>query len=237
MPGFAYAEGDELPGDQQVDDAGSLTFTSAPLNASLEILGSPTVQLSFCVDKPLAFVVIRLCDVSADGVSRRVSYAVHNLTHLNGDRTPERLVPGRRYDTEIRLHDIAYSFRPGHRMRVSISTTYWPLCWPSPEIVTLTLFAGASSIDLPVRPPRDEDAGLAELRQPAESRVAPTARSLSAAIRSRKRQRFEAERRSELSSAMTTAASGSRTPTPRSLPARARSIPSRTINPFRPMSE
>ncbi len=37
----------------------------------------------------------------------------------------------------------------GHRLRVAISTSYWPWAWPSPEPVTLTLHGGR--LLLPVR--------------------------------------------------------------------------------------
>src|SRR5262249_8714347 len=47
------------------------------------------------------------------------------------------------------------------------STSYWPVIWPSPEPVALTLWCGASSLDLPVRPRRPEDAQLAPFA-PAE---------------------------------------------------------------------
>ena len=53
-----------------------------------------------------------------------------------------KLVPGRRYTVRVPLIDAAYSFAKGHRIRVAVSTTYWPLIWPSPEPVTLTLARG-----------------------------------------------------------------------------------------------
>jgi uncharacterized protein len=34
---------------------------------------------------------------------------------------------------------------------VSLSTSYWPMIWPSPEPVTLTVFNAASFMDIPVR--------------------------------------------------------------------------------------
>jgi hypothetical protein len=55
----------------------------------------------------------------------------------------------------------------GHRLRVAISPTYWPYVWPSPEPVTLTVFAGAESyLDLPVRPPRDEGNAFSPFEAP-----------------------------------------------------------------------
>ena len=43
----------------------------------------------------------------------------------------------------------------GHRLRLAISSCYWPMAWPSPERVTLTVDAGALSLSLPVLASRD----------------------------------------------------------------------------------
>src|SRR5262249_57233909 len=42
-----------------------------------------------------------------------------------------------------------HAFAPGHRLRVAVSTSCFPMVWASPEPVTLTLHAGESSIELP----------------------------------------------------------------------------------------
>jgi hypothetical protein len=55
---------------------------------------------------------------------------------------------------------------PGHRVRVALSTAYWPIVWPAPEPATLTVFTGASSLELPVRPPDPADADLPPLPPP-----------------------------------------------------------------------
>ena len=60
----------------------------------------------------------------------------------------------------------------GHRLRLAISTHYWPIAWPSPEPVRLTLFTGASRLLLPVRPPREEDAGVAPFPEPESTPAA-----------------------------------------------------------------
>jgi len=160
MPWFQHGASPELPGDQRADDGKSICFDSAPLAKTTEILGTTVATLTLSVDKPTAFICVRLCDVAPDGASTRVTYGVLNLTHINGAEKPIKLVPGRRYSVRVPLADTAYSFVKGHRLRVTVSTTYWPLIWPSPEAVTLTLYAGKSTLDLPVRPPRKEDAKI-----------------------------------------------------------------------------
>jgi hypothetical protein len=157
MPWFQHGPSPELPGDQRSDDGQSITFDTEPLRKDVEILGTAAVELSFSVDRPVAFVCVRVCDVAPDGASTRVTYQTFNLTHREGSHKVARLVPGRPYKVRFELIDTAYAFARGHRIRVAVSTTYWPLIWPSPEPVTLTLVTGKSAVMLPVRPPsRDE---------------------------------------------------------------------------------
>jgi putative CocE/NonD family hydrolase len=85
----------ELPEDQSGDDALSVCFETAPLAAPLELLGRTRVRISFTVDRPVAQLVGRLCDVSPEGVSQRVSYRPLNLCHHSSHETPEALVPGK----------------------------------------------------------------------------------------------------------------------------------------------
>jgi hypothetical protein len=74
----------------------------------------------------------------------------------------------------VRLNAIAHRFPAGHRLRVAVSPTYWPHAWPSPEAVTLTVFCGGESrIELPVRPARPEDAGLAGFGAPEGAPALP----------------------------------------------------------------
>jgi hypothetical protein len=64
---------------------------------------------------------------------------------------------------------IAHRFEAGSRVRLSISPCLWPLAWPSPEPVRLTVHHGTgSALVLPVRPPRREDATMRPLDGPAE---------------------------------------------------------------------
>ena len=127
MPWFQHGPSPELPGDQRVDDGQSLCVDTAPLKADVEILGTPEVDLTLSVDRKVAFVCVRLCDLAPDGASTRVTYQTFNLTHVNGSDKVTRLVPGRDYKVRFALIDTAYSFPKGHRIRVAVSTRYWPL--------------------------------------------------------------------------------------------------------------
>lgn len=154
-PSGGGGEGDlaiEMALDQRVDDIRSLMFDSDPLSEPLEILGSASLLLELSVDKPVAFIAARLNDVTPGGESGRVSFGVLNLCHRDSHETPTALEPNKRYTVRVPLDYAAHHFQPGHRLRVSISTSYWPMVQPSPEAVTLSLFSGACRLVLPVRP-------------------------------------------------------------------------------------
>lgn len=157
----------DMPMDQRRDDALSLCFDSSATSATQEILGFPTVTLTVAVDRPLALVAVRLCDVAPTGESLLVSWGLLNLTHHASHAEPTPLHPGTRYTVTITLNAIAHQLPPGHRWRVAVSPTYWPHAWPSPAAVTLTLFSGSGSyVTLPLRPPRAEDAQLPPFASP-----------------------------------------------------------------------
>ncbi len=150
--------GPEGPTDQRVDDAGSVCFETALLDGRMEILGAPVLDLEISSDKPVAHLIARLNDIAPDGSATRITYGVLNLTHRDSHEHPEALSPGKRYRVSLRLDDIAYAVPPGHRVRVALSTNYWPMIWPAPEVATVTLLEGTSSLSLPLRPSDGTDA-------------------------------------------------------------------------------
>ena len=140
----------ELALDQRYDDAGSLVYDGPVLTEPLHLAGRPYARLRVSADGPDALVAVRLCAVHPDGRSERLSYGVLNLTHHRSHAAPEALVPGETYDVEVELKGIAQTVPPGHHLRVAISTSHWPMIWPSPRAATVTVHEDASMIDLPV---------------------------------------------------------------------------------------
>ena len=147
-----------LPGDQQGDDARALTFDLAPLRERLEILGAPVVTLRLRSDQARGHVIVRLNDVAPDGRSTRVTYGVLNLRHRDGHDAPKPLEPGREVTVRMPLDGIAHAFAPGHRIRLAISNTYWPMVWPEATPARLTVSTAGSRLELPTRRPRQGEA-------------------------------------------------------------------------------
>ncbi|MBO4236155.1 CocE/NonD family hydrolase [Pseudonocardia alni] len=153
----SYNAPPDLPYDQREEDGGSLVFDTDELGQPYEILGAPEVELDCSVDRPVAMVAARLSDVATDGSATRVTYGLLNLTHRDGHGQPQPLQPGRRYRVRIALNGVAQRFPAGHRIRLSLSTSYWPLAWPPPEPVRLTVHTGSSRLTLPLRRTADSD--------------------------------------------------------------------------------
>jgi hypothetical protein len=157
----AYGNPGDLPADQRRDDAQSLCFDSEPLGHPLEILGQPVLELRVAADRPVAHIVARLCDIGPDGASTLITRTALNLCHRDGHADPAPIDPGAELDVQLRLKSIAYAIPAGHRLRIAISTGYWPWLWPSPEPVTIAITTGAASaLSVPLRPPRAQDAQL-----------------------------------------------------------------------------
>ena len=140
--------GPEQPGDQRADDAKSLCYTSGPMETDVDIIGAPTVTITFQSDQPQAQIAVRLNHIHADGAATRITYGVMNLTHLAGHDQVRELEPGKTYQVDVALDHIAYRLPQGDRLRVSVSTSYWPLLWPMPHAATLTVTQG--TLNLPI---------------------------------------------------------------------------------------
>jgi putative CocE/NonD family hydrolase len=161
--GFASRESDAT-GDpdtfwreQSGDDALCLCFDSEPLAQPLDVMGQPLLAIRVRADRPVAKLCCRLTEVMADGKSHYVSYGVLNLTHRASDSAPTPLKPGQDYDVALTCQFACYRFAAGSRIRVAVSETWWPVVWPSPELVTLHVTTGVSRLTLPTRPLRADD--------------------------------------------------------------------------------
>lgn len=165
----SYNAPPDMPYDQREEDGGAMVFDSDPLDERLELLGAPTLELRLSADQPVAMVAVRLSDVAPNDAATRVSYGVLNLNHFAGADNPQPLEPGQKQTVTVQLNGLAQSFPAGHRLRLSISTSYWPVVWPSPEKFRLTVDPNESSLILPIRPTTiDDDAALTPSFRPPE---------------------------------------------------------------------
>ena len=145
-----------LARDLRPDEADGPTYTSEPLHEALEVLGVPEVVVHLEVDAPVATLSVRLSDVAPDGTSALVSAGVLNLTHRRSHADPEPLLAGVIEEIRVPLRTAGYRWLRGHRVRLALSSSVWPVLWPSPYPATFRVHRGntaPSRLELPVVPP------------------------------------------------------------------------------------
>jgi putative CocE/NonD family hydrolase len=147
-PDGGYRKQDKLEARSDV-----VTFTGPVLDAPLEVVGVPVVELAHTTDNPHADLFVRLCEVDAKGRARNVS------------ETFRRLDPAAATGVvRLELDACAHRFAAGSRLRLQLSGGSHPH-WArnlgtgedpatgrglAPSHRTITLRGGASRLVLPV---------------------------------------------------------------------------------------
>ena len=147
---YGYIFPKDRPGDQRQDDGSAARFRSSALKEEFSIVGMPELHLTFKTDRPSAMVAVRLGDVQPDGTIERLTYGLLNLNHDENHETNTPLEPGKTYHVRVPMNYMARRLTPGHAISLAISSSYWPLAWPSPEPATLSVDAARSRLLLPV---------------------------------------------------------------------------------------
>ncbi|MFB7212851.1 CocE/NonD family hydrolase [Streptomyces sp. NPDC056255] len=148
---FPFGNDADLPPDQRDEDAKSVCFEFPVQDAPIEILGRPRVKLRIRMDAPRGQAIARLCDVAPDGSSTLVTRGALNLSARHGRDRAEDWPVGATEDVTFELNGIGHTFPPGHRIRLAVSSSYWPWIWPQAGSVGFVLDADGSLVELPVR--------------------------------------------------------------------------------------
>ncbi|MBB4120413.1 CocE/NonD family hydrolase [Martelella radicis] len=120
----AGGNGPEFAADQRADDGLSLCFDTRPLEEPLELVGHPDLKLRLSFAGTRALLVVRLNEVKADGTSARVTFTARRLERPDGIAADEV------FEVAIPVNAVAHRFSPGSRLRLALSTSYWPMIWP-----------------------------------------------------------------------------------------------------------
>ena len=135
-----------IPPDQTPMDEDSLFYDSDVLQQPIEILGSPIAKLHVSADAIRANWVVRISDIAPDGKVTQIGGAAFNGTHRYSSRNPVDIVPGEKFPIEVKLNK-------GHKLRMAISNSQWPMLWPTAYPVNTTLDIGGAfgaQIQLPI---------------------------------------------------------------------------------------
>jgi hypothetical protein len=127
-----------------------VVFETAPLERPLAIVGAPLIDLDVTLGDETALLAARLQDVHPDGASLNVTYGLLNIAQRHGAGAQEAFPAGSSERVRLKLNHIAHVFPARHRIRIALSTAFWPLAWPSPRHAAVTLLTEGSRLTLPV---------------------------------------------------------------------------------------
>lgn len=153
--------------EDQRREVDAMSFDTEPLSDAVDFLGFPIIETEITADQPNALLCATLSAVSEDGSATLLSYGVLNLTHRDGHDDPQPLPINKPVRSRFALKSFGQRVAAGQRLRLALSTGYWPMVFPSPAPSELTLLAGKCSLILPVREPGVADETVAEFA-PAE---------------------------------------------------------------------
>jgi putative CocE/NonD family hydrolase len=139
-------EAPEFQADQRQDDALSVCFDGAVLEQPLEVAGIPVMELDLSLDGKATTLAIRLCEIAPDGTSARITFGLRRVAR------PPDCAPGEPFHVIFSLKGVAYRFSPGCRVRVAVSSAYWPMAWPEPVTAGLKLWPAGAVLMLPGMP-------------------------------------------------------------------------------------
>jgi uncharacterized protein len=140
-----------------------------PIEEELSVLGLPEVRLRVRADEPVAIVAVRICDVAPDGTSLLVTRGVLDLTHRHGHDRSTAMPIDEPVDVTIRIDALGHRFAVGHRLRVAISSSYWPWIWPTPSPTCIEVIGG--EITLPLLADDTHEIDMGEPRSGDEARI------------------------------------------------------------------
>lgn len=142
--------GPDFPTDQRRDDALSLCFDTDVLQEDLKILGNPVLRLNVSSDKSCGQLTARLSDIAPDGQVTRVTYGTLNLNNRNAQEVGQAVKAGDTYAIDVQMDFIAQIIPRGHRMRIALSDSYFPLLWTAPEKTAIALLPSVQTLELPL---------------------------------------------------------------------------------------
>jgi len=139
----------DLPPDQREEDGRSACF-EFEVPGERWLLGRPRVRLRLTSPVERGQVAARLCDVAPDGSSTLVTRGVLNLSARHGTDRAVPWPPGTTEEVTLELDPAGHVFRPGRRIRLAVSSAYWPWIWPQ-VTSEFTLDPAGSLLELPLR--------------------------------------------------------------------------------------
>jgi putative CocE/NonD family hydrolase len=103
-----------------------LVYTSEPLGTPVAIAGPVRMKLFASTDSRDTDWMVKLVDVHPNGFAMNIAEGILRARFRNGLDKMELLTPGRAYEFEVDMAGTANVFKPGHRIRVDITSSNFP---------------------------------------------------------------------------------------------------------------
>ena len=130
-PGSAKASRAALwrPGDQSAieERADVLVYTSAALSKPMRFAGPLAAELWVRTNTPDADWTVKLVDAGADGFALGLAEGVMRLSYRTSETSPSAAEPGKLYRIRVDLGHAAARIAAGHRLRVEVAGSCFPL--------------------------------------------------------------------------------------------------------------
>ncbi|MDR1825283.1 MAG: CocE/NonD family hydrolase [Bifidobacteriaceae bacterium] len=103
-----------------------LSFVSAPLVEDLTVAGPIRIELNVSSTAEDTAFAVKLCEVTAGGLTRNLRTTVATLAYRDGQNRPVPYEPGQVVRVQLETWDIAWRLPRGSRLRLDVSSSDFP---------------------------------------------------------------------------------------------------------------
>lgn len=111
-----------------------LTFTSSVLEQDMSVAGVVEAELYASISQTDADFVVKVIDVGPDGdYEMLVRGDIMRGRYRNLASAPEAFTPNKIEKVTLRMNDIAHTFMAGHRIKIQVQSSWFPLYDMNPQ--------------------------------------------------------------------------------------------------------
>lgn len=126
LPGLIQAGSVDQRANESREDV--LVFSTPPLPQDTEVTGPVEIRLYAATSARDTDFTAKLLDVYPDGAAYNLSEGIIRARFRKSIyKAPELLTPGKIYEYRLELLPTANVFKKGHRIRIHLSSSNWPL--------------------------------------------------------------------------------------------------------------
>jgi len=105
---------------------GVLVYSSEPLTQERLVAGAVVAHLFAATNQPDTDWVVKLCDVDETGRSINIQETIQRARFAGGTDRSRPIPAGKATEFVMELGTCAHLFKPGHRIRVQVSSSHFP---------------------------------------------------------------------------------------------------------------